>query len=84
MNAKNKNLEQKSAILLALSTVYDKMLDKNNAYTYLKQHTNLKESISLLDNEKLGVDDYEKFKETERLKEIAKINKENIQKRKNK
>jgi signal transduction histidine kinase/CheY-like chemotaxis protein len=82
LNAKNKNLEQKSDILLALSTVYEKMLDKNNAYIYLKQHTNLKESISLLDNEKLGVDDYEKFKETERLEEEAKINKENIQKEK--
>lgn len=82
LNAKNKNLEQKAAILLALSTVYEKMLDKNNAYIYLKQHTNLKESISLLDNEKLGVDDYEKFKETERLEEAAKINKENIQKAK--
>ncbi|MBC7846402.1 MAG: response regulator [Flavobacterium sp.] len=82
LNAKNKNLEQKANILLALSTVYEKMLDKNIAYTYLKQHTNLKESISLLDNEKLGVDDYEKFKETERLEELAKINKENIQKAK--
>ena len=82
LNAKNKNIEQKSAILLALSTVYEKMLDKNNAYTYLKQHSNLEESISLLDNEKLGVDDYEKFKESERLKEVAAINKENIQQEK--
>jgi len=82
LNAKNKNIEQKSAILLALSTVYEKMLDKNNAYTYLKQHSNLEESISLLDNEKLGVDDYEKFKESERLKEVAEINKENIQQEK--
>ena len=82
LNSKNKNLEQKANILLALSTVHEKMLDKNNAYTYLKLHTNLKESISLLDNEKLGVDDYEKFKETERLEEIARINKENIQKEK--
>ncbi|SHG12302.1 Signal transduction histidine kinase [Flavobacterium fluvii] len=82
LNAKNTNLEQKSDILLALSTVYEKMLDKNTAYTYLKQHTNLKESITLLDNEKLGVDDYEKFKETERLEEIARINKENLQKEK--
>lgn len=82
LNAKNKNLEQKSAILLALSNVYEKMLDKNNAYTYLKQHTNLKESITLMDNEKLGVDDYEKFKESERLAETARINKENIQKAK--
>ena len=82
LNAKNKNIEQKSAILLALSTVYEKMLDKNNAYTYLKQYSNLKESISLIDNEKLGVDDYEKFKESERLKEVAAINKENIQQEK--
>ena len=82
LNAKNKNLEQKLAILLSLSTVYEKMLDKNNAYTYLKQYSNLEESISLLDNEKLGVDDYEKFKESERLKEFAEINKENIQQEK--
>lgn len=82
LNVKNKNLEQKEAILLALSTVYEKMLNKNDAYTFLKQHTNLKESISLLDNEKLGVDDYEKFKESERLEEVAKINKENIEQEK--
>jgi len=81
-NSKNKNLDQKSDILLALSTVYDKMLDKNNAYTYLKQHTNLKESISILDNEKLGVDDYEAFKASERLKEIAETNKEKKQQEK--
>jgi signal transduction histidine kinase len=82
LNAKNKNLEQKAAILLALSTVYEKMLDKNNAYTYLKQHSNLKENISLLDNEKLGIDDYEKFKESERKKEIEQINEETKQQEK--
>ena len=71
LNAKNKNVEQKSDILLALSNVYEKMLDKNNAYSFLKQHTNLKESIAISDDGKLGVDDYEKFKESERLKEIA-------------
>ena len=82
LNSKNKNLNQKSDILLALSTVYDKMLDKNNAYSYLKQHTNLKESISILDNEKLGVDDYEQFKASEHLKEIAQANKEKKQQEK--
>lgn len=82
LNAMNNNMEQKSDILLALSTVYEKMLDKNNAYSYLKLHTNLKESIAILDNEKLGIDDYENFKESERLKEEAKIQKENIQKEK--
>jgi signal transduction histidine kinase/CheY-like chemotaxis protein len=58
------------------------MLDKNSAYSYLKQHTNLDESISISDNEKLGVDDYEKFKESERLKEIEQINEENKQQEK--
>lgn len=74
LNEKNKNLEQKSAILLALSNVYEKMLDKNNAYSFLKQHTNLEESISISDNEKLGVNDYDEFKESERLKEVAQAN----------
>lgn len=69
LNKKNNNLEQKSAILLALSNVFEKLLDKNNAYFYLKQHLNLKETISITDNIKLGVDDYEKFKETEKIKE---------------
>ena len=76
LNTKTNNLEQKSAILLALSNVYEKMLDKNNAYTYLKQHANLEESISISDNEKLDVDDYEKFKESERKKELKQINEE--------
>lgn len=81
-NAKNGNLEQKSNILFALSSVYDKMLDKSLAYSYLKQHLNLKESISILNNEKLGIDDYESFKESQRLKKIEQLNKKNIEKAK--
>ncbi|MFV8336222.1 ATP-binding protein [Flavobacterium sp. RSP29] len=77
LNSKTKNLEQKSDILLALSDVYEKTLDKNNAYFYLKQHHNLKESITILNNERLGIDDYQKFKESEKLKEIAQANYEN-------
>lgn len=73
LNEKDENLQQKSNILLALSSVFEKMLDRNNAYSYLKQHLNLKESISILNNERLGIDDYDKFKETERLKELAQI-----------
>ena len=82
LNAKNKNLDQKLEILMALSTIHEKMLDKNNAYTYLKQHSNLKERILLLDNEKLGVNDYEKFKESEKIKEIKQINEETKQQEK--
>lgn len=76
LNAKNKNLEQKSNILLALSSVFEKMLDKNNAYSYLKQHLNLKESLSISNDEKLGIDDYDKFKEAQRLKEIVQMEEE--------
>jgi signal transduction histidine kinase/CheY-like chemotaxis protein len=82
LNEKNQNLEQKSNILLALSVVFEKILDKNNAYSYLKQHLNLKESILILNNERLGIDDYEKFKESERLKEIAQIDNESKQQEK--
>ncbi|MFV5684391.1 hypothetical protein ACM55I_03000 [Flavobacterium sp. GB2R13] len=65
-----------------MSSVYEKMLDKNNAYSYLKQHLNLNESISILNNERLGIDDYDKFKESERLKELAQVNQENKQQEK--
>ena len=77
LNSKTKNPEQKLNILLVLSNVYEKILDKNNAYFYLKQHLNLKESITILNNERLGIDDYQKFKESERLKEIAQANYKN-------
>jgi signal transduction histidine kinase/CheY-like chemotaxis protein/TolA-binding protein len=82
LNEKNQNIEQKSNILFSLSSVFDKMLDKNNAYSYLKQHLNLKESISILNNERLGIDDYDKFKESERLKELAQLDLENKQQEK--
>lgn len=73
---KPENLESKSAILLALSTAHDKILDKNTAYTYLKQHLNLKERLDLINNQRLGIDDYTQFKESEKLKEIKALNNE--------
>jgi signal transduction histidine kinase/CheY-like chemotaxis protein len=82
LNKKTKNLDQKSNLLLAISSVYDKMLDKTTAYTYLKQHLNLKESITLSNDEKLGINDYENFKETQRLKENSRLEKENKEKEK--
>ncbi len=77
LNLKNENFEQKSNILLALSSVYEKLLDKNTAYSYLKQHLNLKERLSILNNEKLGIDDYENFKESQRIKKIELLKKQN-------
>ncbi|PZX92973.1 hybrid sensor histidine kinase/response regulator [Flavobacterium aquariorum] len=82
LNKETKNLNQKSNIWLALSMVYDKLLDKSTAYTYLKKHLNLKESIVLANEEKLGTNDYETFKESQRKKEELLIEKENKEKEK--
>ncbi len=76
LNAKNQNLDQKSNILLATSLVYEKMLDKSNAYSFLKLHLNLKERIAISIHEKLGINDYEAFKENQRKQNLARINKE--------
>ena len=76
INKNLENLEQKSRILLAMSVTYEKQLDKSNAYLFLKQHLNLKESLTILNNEKLGIDDYENFKESQRLDKAAKIKKQ--------
>ncbi|WP_207720189.1 tetratricopeptide repeat-containing hybrid sensor histidine kinase/response regulator [Flavobacterium undicola] len=76
LNAKNQNLDQKSNILLAISSVYEKMLDKSNAYAFLKLHLNLKESIAISNNEKLGINDYEAFKENQRKQNLARLDKE--------
>ncbi|CAN1569482.1 HATPase_EvgS-ArcB-TorS-like domain containing protein [Flavobacteriaceae bacterium] len=82
LNKKTKNLNQKSNILLALSIVYDKLLDKSLAYNYLKKHLNLKESIVLANDEKLGINDYEIFKESQRKQEQLLLDKENREKEK--
>lgn len=79
INENQENLEQKAKILLALSNVYNTILDKSNAYSYLKMHLNLKENLSLVNNEKLGIDDYENFKETQRLNKLEKVQKQNIE-----
>lgn len=83
LNKKTKNLDQQANILLAISTAYDKQLDKTAAYTYLKKYLNLKESITLANDEKLGINDYDAFKKAQRThEELLKV-KENKEKEKN-
>lgn len=76
LTQKRDDLELKTDILLALSIAHDKILDKNNAYTYLKLHLNLKERLTIITNERLGIDDYTQFKESEKLKEIKALSNE--------
>jgi tetratricopeptide (TPR) repeat protein len=82
LNKKNKDINQQTNILLALSTTYDKLLDKTVAYTYLKKYLNLKESIALANDEKLGINDYEAFKESQQIQEEVQKQKENKEKEK--
>ena len=76
LSEKDKNLEQKSKILLELSLNYDKLLNLKKSHFYLKQHLNLKDSLANLYKEKLGATDYSEFKESERMKTIAQMSKE--------
>ena len=77
LNAVEGNLEQKSKILLALSTTYEKLLDINKSHDLLKKHISIKDSLTYLNNEKLGAEDYADFKESERMKTIEQMSKEN-------
>ena len=83
LNKKTKDLDQQSNILFAISTTYDKLLDKTTAYTYLKKYLNLKESITLANEEKLGINDYDAFKKAQRVQEELQKEKEKKEKEKN-
>ena len=78
LSEKNKNFEERVKILLELSKIYEKLLDTKNSHNYLKAHVELKDSISNLNNSKLDVNDYVDFKESERLKVINQMSKENV------
>lgn len=77
LSTKDQNLDQKAKILLELSVTYEKLLDLKKSYNLLKAHLDLKDSIAHLNNKKLDVNDYVDFKESERLKEIDQMTKEN-------
>ena len=76
LSTKDKNLDQKTKILLDLSKSYEKLLDLKKSYTYLKEHIELKDSLSHLNNKKLNVNDYVSFKESERMKAVEQMTKE--------
>ncbi|MET0760411.1 MAG: ATP-binding protein [Flavobacterium sp.] len=82
LNLKTYDIDLKSKIYKALSQVYEKISDIPNSLFYLKKHLILKDSITLLNKEKLEDGDYAKFKENERLKTIAQIDKETKQQEK--
>lgn len=77
LNRKNGNLEQKSKIFKKISEVYEKMMDIDNSFVFLKKHLVLQDSITALNSRKIGALEFEKFKESERMKTIKQQDKEN-------
>lgn len=76
--ASNKNnLEQKSNIVLALSESFEKAMNIEKSNYFLKQYVKLKDSLTIINNQKIGIEDYTSFKNTEKLKSIEQIDKEN-------
>ncbi|WP_298138166.1 ATP-binding protein [Flavobacterium sp.] len=71
------DLEQRSKIILALSNVYERIANIEKSHYLLKQYLQLKDSLTLINNRKIGVEDFASFKESEKLKLIEQIDKEN-------
>ncbi|WP_291132018.1 tetratricopeptide repeat-containing hybrid sensor histidine kinase/response regulator [Flavobacterium sp. UBA7682] len=77
LNARDTNLDQKAAILLSLSRTNEKLLNLKKSHDYLKEHLVIKDSLSFLSNQKLDANDYQEFKESERMKAVEQMTKEN-------
>lgn len=82
LNSKSDNLEQKSNIFKLISQVYEKMMDIDNSFVFLKKHLVLKDSIIQLNSKKIGTEAFEKFKESEQMKTIKQKDKENREQKK--
>lgn len=81
-NNKNFNQELQSKIYLALSRAHENIRENDEAYTYLKQYVDIQYTIALMNNRRLGQAEYNKFKESEKLKTIEQMHAENEQQKK--
>ena len=71
-SAKNNNLNQKSKIILAISQYYKKNRNFDLAYSYLDEHYQIENYILKLKNAKLDLNEFEKFKKTQSIKNTLK------------
>jgi signal transduction histidine kinase/CheY-like chemotaxis protein len=77
LSTNKNNLEQKSNIVLALSESFEKAMNVEKSNYFLKQYVLLKDSLTLINNAKIGIEDFAFFKNSEKLKSIEQIDKEN-------
>lgn len=73
LNEQTNNVDLKSKIYKAMSQVYEEISDSENAYLNLKRHISIKDSITSINLERLGADDYNRFKESDRQKALEKM-----------
>ncbi len=71
------NMDLKSKIYFSLSTVYEQISDIENSFAFLKKHNYLRDSISTISAERLGAEDYNRFKANEKLRTIEQMQREN-------
>ena len=83
LNEKDRNIDLKSKLYKGISNVYENLTDESSALFFLKKHLELNDTISQLTQERLGADDYNKFKENEALKDIQQLKKANEQQKDN-
>jgi signal transduction histidine kinase len=77
LSTKNKNFELKAKVAKSLSGVYEKMIDINNSFKFLKQHIRIRDSIKEIMSKRVGKEDFLSFKQAEQLKSIDQLNREN-------
>ncbi|HTO35739.1 MAG TPA: tetratricopeptide repeat protein, partial [Flavobacterium sp.] len=77
LSLKYNNLELRSKVTKSISNLYERTLDYTKSFDFLKQHVSLRDSIKLMRSKRIGVEDFISFKETERLKIIEQMDKEN-------
>ena len=77
LSTNKNNIEQKANIMLLLSEANEKSMNIEKAHDFLKQYVQLKDSLLLINNQKIGVEDFASFKNSERLKSIEQADKEN-------
>lgn len=82
LNNSSGNIDLKSRIYESLTEVYEGISNITFAHLYYKKYVQLKDSIAELNKKKLGEEDYARFKESERLKTIEQMDKENRQQEK--
>lgn len=81
-NKINYNQDLQVKIYLALSIAHENIGKNAQAFTDLKKHLELRNNIALINNERLGQAEYNKFKENEKLKKIEQMHLENEQQKK--